>query len=91
MAWIIRNAAGQICGRFTNKPGPGNKMPDGSDEVPIYVEEDPVEPGYDAAALEEVSAFDNRPASQPESETDKLLRLLRDPVEGPKIRAELAR
>lgn len=55
--WIIRNAAGEICGTFTNKPGAGNKMPDGSDEVPIYVEDDPKAPAFDQAAIAEVAAF----------------------------------
>lgn len=57
MAWIIRNAAGEICGNFTNRPGLGNKMPDGSPEVPIYVETNPKEPGYDAAVITEIASF----------------------------------
>lgn len=43
MPWIIRNAEGKITGYFTNKPGKGNKMPDGSDEVPEYVEDNALE------------------------------------------------
>jgi hypothetical protein len=57
MAYVIRNAQGEVCGRFTNKPGPGNKMPDGSDEMPIYFEDDPKEAGYDATIAQEVEAF----------------------------------
>lgn len=40
MPYIIRNAAGQICGRCTGKPGEGNLLPDGSPERVEYIEED---------------------------------------------------
>lgn len=55
--WIIRNASDAICGVFTNRPGEGNTMPDGTPEVPVYVEDDPSAEGYDAAAVDEVQAF----------------------------------
>lgn len=62
--WIIRNAAGEICGHFTNRPGPGNKMPDGSDEVPIYVEDDPAVKEFDQAVIDEISKFGSAQAAQ---------------------------
>lgn len=40
MPYIIRNAVGEICGRCTNAPAPGNKLPDGSAEVVEFIEED---------------------------------------------------
>lgn len=40
MPYIIRNAKGEICGRCTNRPGPGNKLPDGSIEQVEFIEED---------------------------------------------------
>ena len=43
MPWIIRNAAGEICGRSTNKPGEGNRLPDGSVERHEYIENDTAE------------------------------------------------
>lgn len=57
MGWIIRNAAGEICGRFANRPGAGNKMPDGTPEASEYLEENPQQPGYDQARVEEADAF----------------------------------
>lgn len=57
MSWIIRNAQREICGRFTNRPGPGNKLPDDSVEVVQYVEDDPKGPGYNAALIQETVDF----------------------------------
>lgn len=65
MPWITRDHLGQICGHFTNKPGDGNKIPDGAGgmmpEVPVYYEDDPAQPGYDAAKVTEVLAYTTRP------------------------------
>lgn len=51
MPYIIRNAQGQIVGRCTNAPGPGNRLPDGSLEIVEFIEED----------TPESIAFVNRP------------------------------
>jgi hypothetical protein len=40
MPYLIKNADGLIVGRCTNRPGPGNILPDGSPEIIEYVEED---------------------------------------------------
>ena len=40
MPYIIRNTAGEICGRCIGKPGEGNLLPDGKPERVEYVKED---------------------------------------------------
>lgn len=40
MAWLIRHQDGRLFGICTNKPGLGNKLPDGTDEVHEFVEEE---------------------------------------------------
>lgn len=50
MPYIIRNKQGVMVGHCTNKPGPGNKLPDGSEEVHEFYDSEP-------AKLAEVAAF----------------------------------
>ena len=57
MPYIIRNAVGVMCGHCTNPPGAGNKLPDGSDEVVEFYEDDPNDPAYDPSIAQEVDAF----------------------------------
>lgn len=51
MPYIIRNQIGEMLGHCTNKPGAGNKLPNGDDEVHDYYDDS------DAAKVAEVSAF----------------------------------
>lgn len=57
MSYLIRNAAGKVCGLCTHKPGEGNKLPDGSIEQVQYVEDDPTAAGYNEAVQREIDAF----------------------------------
>ena len=80
MPWIIRNVQGEICGRCTNKPGPGNKLPDGTPEVPEWIEDD----------TPEVAAFVAAQVAKPvPTLADQIAAL--PPQELAKVKAVLAR
>lgn len=64
--FVIRNGQGGICGLCTNKPGPGNVLPDGSLENVEHVEE----------ITPEIEAFQNRPKPSPKPNANAILAAL---------------
>ena len=91
MPYIIRDKAGNVMGVCTNKPGPGNKLPNGDDEVHDFFEETPGQPGYNAGKVQEVTAFraaQEAKRSAPRTVAQKLAAIGITPEE---LKAELAK
>lgn len=57
MPYIIRNQQGVMVGHCTNKPGPGNKLPNGDDEIHDFYETDPGDLAYEVGKIAEVAAW----------------------------------
>lgn len=57
MTYLVKHQNGTVMGICTNKPGDGNRLPDGSVEVHQYVQDDPHSPDFDAAGVAQIAAF----------------------------------
>ena len=68
MPYIIRNQQGAMVGHCTNKPGPGNKLPDGSEEVHDFYEDEPAK----AAEVAAFRAAQEAKANEPPTIAQKL-------------------
>lgn len=91
MPYLIKHQNGTVMGLATNKPGAGNKLPDGTDEVHEFYEDDPKDAAYDAARTIEAAAFraaQDTKVNAPRTTAQKLAAL---GITAEELKAELAK